>query len=356
MKIDAETVVTTLRNKQDCSINDEQVNDTIGNPLQAVSLPSLQDTQITQGLLPFLPNFFLSNVRSISNNVDDLGVVVQKNCIDFAGITETWLNSNIPDSSINIDDFNLIRKDRSGQRGGGVCAFVRSSIPFVPLPELCRPDHEILWVKLRPYRLPREFSCIVVGLVYHLPQADNNELYDHLITSLDTILASHPTAGVIVMGDFNQFNFRRLCRNTSLKQIVKKSTRGNATLDLIFTNMKSWYNDPETLPAIGYQTICQSCCIQLVITTALIPSPKSGSEKGSSQICWHLVDFFRVLTGIYFHSCLIVKKCVICFMTLFSWVWIFVSPRKLLNCIAETKHGLLLKSNSLSLTDKRLLL
>ena len=167
MKIDAETVVTTLRNKQDCSINDEQVNDTIGNPSQAVSLPSLKDTQITQGLLPSLPNFFLSNVRSISNKVDDLGVVVQKNCIDFAGITETWLNSNIPDSSINIDDFNLIRKDRSGQRGGGVCAFVRSNIPFVPLPELCCPDHEILWVKLRPYRLPREFSCIVVGLVYH---------------------------------------------------------------------------------------------------------------------------------------------------------------------------------------------
>ena len=52
------------------------------------------------------------------------------------------------------------------------------------------------------------------------------------------------------MGDFNQFDFRRLCRNTSLKQIVKKPTRGNATLDLIVTNMKNWYNDPEILLAI----------------------------------------------------------------------------------------------------------
>ena len=52
MKIDAETVVTTLQNEQDCSINDEQINDTIGSPLHAVSLPSLKDTQITQGLLP----------------------------------------------------------------------------------------------------------------------------------------------------------------------------------------------------------------------------------------------------------------------------------------------------------------
>ncbi|CAB4025227.1 Hypothetical predicted protein, partial [Paramuricea clavata] len=81
--------------------------------------------------------------------------------------------------------------------------------------------------------------------------ADNNELYDHLITLLDKILASYPTAGVIVMGHFNQFDSKRLCRNTSLKQIVKKCTRGNATLDLIFTNMKCCYNYPEILPAIG---------------------------------------------------------------------------------------------------------
>ena len=83
----------------------------------------------------------------------------------------TWLNPSIPDSCINIHDFNLVRKDRSGQRGGGVCAFVKSNIPFVPLPDLCCPDHESLWLKLRPYRLPREYSCIVVGLVYHPPQA-----------------------------------------------------------------------------------------------------------------------------------------------------------------------------------------
>ena len=49
--------------------------------------------------------------------------------------------------------------------------------------------------------------------VYRPPQADK-------------ILGSHPTAGVIVIGDFNQFDFRRLCT----------STRENATLDLIFTH------------------------------------------------------------------------------------------------------------------------
>ena len=49
--------------------------------------------------------------------------------------------------------------------------------PFVTLPNLGCPNHECLWVKLRPYRLPREISCIIAGVLYNPPLADNNELY-----------------------------------------------------------------------------------------------------------------------------------------------------------------------------------
>ncbi|CAB4044873.1 Hypothetical predicted protein [Paramuricea clavata] len=139
------------------------INVTLENPLKAGPLPNLIDTQVSnsmtmsssdteilpsQGLMSTHPKFFLSNVRSISNKVDDFDVVVQRNGIDFAGIIETWLNPSIPDSCINIHDFNLVRKDRSGQRRGGVCAFVKSKIPFLPLPDLCCPDHETLWLEL----------------------------------------------------------------------------------------------------------------------------------------------------------------------------------------------------------------
>jgi hypothetical protein len=86
-------------------------------------------------------------------------------------------------------------------------------------------------------------------VLYNPPLADNNELYEYIIVSLDKILLQYPGAGVIV--DFNQFDTKRLCRNSSLKQIVKKPTRGKATLDLILTNIKSWYKDPDILPAIG---------------------------------------------------------------------------------------------------------
>ena len=73
-------------------------------------------------------------MRAICNKVDDLDLVLKMNEIDLAGITETWLNSNILDSCVNIQGYNLVRNDRTEKRGGGVCVFVKSSIPLVTLP------------------------------------------------------------------------------------------------------------------------------------------------------------------------------------------------------------------------------
>ena len=154
------------------------------------------------------------------------------------------MNPNISNSSRNISRYNLIREDRSIQRGGGVCAFVNSNIPFTSLPDLCCANHKSLWLRLRPFCLPGKFSCFIVGVKYHPPSADNNELYESLVNSLDKIIARYPLAGVINKADFNQFDAKRLCRNTALKQVVKNQSKN-------LTNMKHWYNTPEILPAIG---------------------------------------------------------------------------------------------------------
>ena len=64
----------------------------------------------------------------------------------------------------------------------------------------------------------------------------------------------HPNtanAGVMLMGDFNHFECKPLCRHASLKHIIKTPTRGSAILDLMMTNLKAWYNEPEVLPALG---------------------------------------------------------------------------------------------------------
>jgi hypothetical protein len=74
---------------------------------------------------------------------------------------------------------------------------------------------------------------------------------EYLITSLDSVLVRFPNAGIMLVGDFNRLDYQFLCNHSNLQQIVKNPTRGNAILDLIFTNLSRFYSVPEILPGIG---------------------------------------------------------------------------------------------------------
>ena len=50
---------------------------------------------------------------------------------------------------------------------------------------------------------------------------------------------------------FNRLKTRRLQNHFKLKQLVKFPTRGQATLDLILTNMAEKYAEPESFPPFG---------------------------------------------------------------------------------------------------------
>ena len=49
--------------------------------------------------------------------------------IDLIAFNETRLDANITDNMINIDGYDVVRKDRS-RNGGGVCIYLRSSISW----------------------------------------------------------------------------------------------------------------------------------------------------------------------------------------------------------------------------------
>ena len=72
-----------------------------------------------------LPNILNTNLRSLTKKVDELTAVLQINYIDVAVVTESWLDEDIPDSSVNITGYKPIRNDMYGQRGGGLIVFVR---------------------------------------------------------------------------------------------------------------------------------------------------------------------------------------------------------------------------------------
>jgi hypothetical protein len=201
-----------------------------------------------------LPSFYLSNARSIFPKLDELSAILATTPVDVVAITESWLYDQIDDSLVSIDGFNIFRKDRVLGRGGGVCVYLREGIPAKRRYDLEKPDIECLWLWIRPTRLPRPLSGIAVCVVYHPPGRTAQEhqyLKQYLIDTLDSLRNKYPDCGLVVMGDFNDFDVAGLLSNHSLKQVVQEPTRGTAKLDLIITNLHNLYDSPVVTTPLG---------------------------------------------------------------------------------------------------------
>ena len=98
--------------------------------------------------------------------------------------TETWLREDTPDGNVTVDGFQTVRADRSHResgkkKGGGLAILINKWChpSHVTVKErVCSPDIELLAVSLRPYYLPREFSHVIIVVVY-IPQTANAVMY-----------------------------------------------------------------------------------------------------------------------------------------------------------------------------------
>ena len=102
-----------------------------------------------------------------------------------------------------------------------------------------------------PKKLPRAFSCIILACMYHPPGANSAEMRDHVINGVDSMVRKHPDCGVLLTGDFNQLNDKFLKTHYRYAQLVKVPTRGQSTLDKIWTNVSPVYDTPITLSKLG---------------------------------------------------------------------------------------------------------
>ena len=80
------------------------------------------------------------NLRSLSNKVGELQDVAECNNADAVCISESWLSPQIQDSAVVIPEYNLFRNDRASAPGGGVCMYLRQTIPCTRLSQCEQPD------------------------------------------------------------------------------------------------------------------------------------------------------------------------------------------------------------------------
>jgi len=108
----------------------------------------------------------------------------------------------------------------------------------------------------------RNCGGIIVATIY-LPEGWKpllgKQLYDYLSYSIDQFKIEYKNSTIIILGDFNRWNHSTLCKQFSLKQLIRFKTfyfndndgAETATLDLIITDLTKYYQDPQELPPLG---------------------------------------------------------------------------------------------------------
>ncbi|XP_028415844.1 uncharacterized protein LOC114539415 [Dendronephthya gigantea] len=191
---------------------------------------------------------------SLMPKIDEIAHTINIIEPDIGIFTETWLSESVPDDPININGYQLYRRDRVNRLHGGVCIYVKTSIKCKVLSELYNVDHEVLWMDLTPKRLPRGFSNVIVGVVYHPPDAHDATMKEYIISSLETVESKYPNCAIILAGDFNKSLLpilRTTVKTFQLKPMINFPTRGANTLDQIFTSVSEYYSTSSSLHPFG---------------------------------------------------------------------------------------------------------
>ena len=111
------------------------------------------------------------NIVSLPKRFDEINFTMSNKLFDIFSFSETRLDSTITDNMINIDGYDVLRKDRD-RNGGGVCIYLRNSINYQTRHDLIPRDLEAICLEIsKPYSRP-----FVVVLVYRPPDASDDFL------------------------------------------------------------------------------------------------------------------------------------------------------------------------------------
>lgn len=130
---------------------------------------------------------------------------------------------------------------------------MKDSIQCKTLPDLHNDDYKVLWLILKPKRLPRGFSNFIAAVLYHPPDADNAAVREYLKSSLENVESNYSNSAIILAGDFNKLDFKAAGKCYRLKPIIEFPTRGANTLDQIYTNLQNYFKSPTGVLLLGCQ-------------------------------------------------------------------------------------------------------
>ena len=139
--------------------------------------------------------FAFLNIVSLPKKFDEVKLTLSSKSLDIFALNETRLDSTITDGMVNIDGYDIVRKDRSRQ-GGGVCIYLCKTINYHNRQDIIPPDMEAVCLEInKPHTRP-----FLVLTVYRPPDAPS-EFFDHLEQLLQII--DYENKEIYFLGDLN---------------------------------------------------------------------------------------------------------------------------------------------------------
>lgn len=174
------------------------------------------------------------NILSLTHKIDQLRAWLAYNDPSIITISETWLNENIPDSDINLDNYTVYRADR-GSRAGGVATYIKNNLKSQLIVPKVKPElFEGIFIKIT-LNVNKQ---LIIGNIYRPPSSPKLESVSNIISTVSSLDESKE---LILMGDFNlnwlDTTNHNLFNDLNLTQIIKDPTRITKTcsslIDLI---------------------------------------------------------------------------------------------------------------------------
>ena len=116
----------------------------------------------------------------------------------------------------------------------------------------------------------------IYASIYHPPnlkRAVCDQTIDYMISTVSDLASNHPNAKFLIYGDFNYLDMTPFEDVVSLTQLVWFSTRGQNKLDLVYTDITEYSEDPhktcQSAPNVG-----RSDHSSIEISTSFSPKPK----------------------------------------------------------------------------------
>ena len=167
---------------------------------------------------------------------------------DVLCLTETWLNKDTSDDTIQLDGYNIDRRDNNNTFQGeqGVIIYIKDNIPFKPRTDL---NFEHLMNTCIEVVIPHTKQNILITCIYRHPNS-NVKFFDHfeiLLGALDNEKCKSVVTGdfnidVFKAGSTNCIKLSNLFKDYDFKQHINCPTRltdnSETCIDLTITNYK----------------------------------------------------------------------------------------------------------------------